>query len=213
MVVLHEPLIAFQQVFACFGSHLVGKQITLVNEFHVLVHRAGLQDLIEGIDVVCHGVKDLSADAPQVVSHRLVLAQIAINRDAFDQRADGVAHLSQWTAIVHRGERDVFAVQVFPEHQRHGSHEEAAFGDVHFVAEGFNALCRQGSGLIADIPAHARRQRPVQLSVQGRHVLCVPEKVFIVFFCFFVAAVTEQALLVHRRLLDRVILSDQLLAG
>ena len=57
VILFHERFVAHQQVVVRVPTHPVGKQIALVDEFHVLVHRAGLQHLIKGVYVVCHGVE------------------------------------------------------------------------------------------------------------------------------------------------------------
>ena len=206
---LHEPFVACQQVLACLGPHLVREQVALVDEFHVLVHRAGLQHLVKGVDIVRHGAEDLAAHAPQVVSHRLVLAEVAVDRDPLDQRAHGMVHLLQRPAVVHRGEGDVPAVQVFPEHQAHRAHEEAALGNVQFVAEGFHPFRRQRSRFIPEVLAHAGCQRPVQVAVQRGHVVRVLEQVQVVFLCPLVGPVLHQPFFVQGRLLDRIVLTPQ----
>ena len=57
MILFHEGFVTHQQVVVRVPAHPVSKQVALVNEFNVLVHRAGLQHLVKRVDVVGHGAK------------------------------------------------------------------------------------------------------------------------------------------------------------
>lgn len=47
VVVLHEPLVALEQGLAGGSAHAVGEQVALIDEFHILVDRAGFENLVK----------------------------------------------------------------------------------------------------------------------------------------------------------------------
>ena len=192
---------------------MICKLVSLIDELHILVDGAGLEHLVEGIDVIRHGGEDLAADPPQKIPHRLIAAQIPVDRNPLDQRSDGMAHLRQGATVVHGGEGHLAAVQILAQHQGHGSLEEGAFGYMGFLTEGLYPLRGQRPRFIADIRADAGGQGAVQVARQGGHILGIPEQIQVVFPGPVVGSVPQLPFLDHGRLLDGAFLALQLLPG
>ena len=202
MVVLHGPLVALYQRLPLTVAHLIREQVALIDELHILVDGAGLQHLIEGIDVVAHGGEDLTAHAGEKFPDGDVLRQVAIDRYALDERAHRVRELRVRSAIVDGGEGHMLCVEIFSQHQGHRAHEEAALGDAQLVAEGPDPLHRERARLVAHILADARREGPFNVAAERGDVVHSPEQVGVILFRGLVGPVQHALLFMHRRLLD-----------
>ena len=116
VVMLQEIGIATNEIstfIVITTAHVIGEQISLIDEFHILIYRTMLQHLIKGINIVTHAGDNLPSHIPQIVHHRHIFSKITINRNSFYKRANSGIHPRLGTAIIYTGKGNLLAAQVF----------------------------------------------------------------------------------------------------